>query len=306
MRTTRANLSQVFALYRDPERILDAAFDRATNREPDMVAHASDGERRVWAITDSRTIAVAQEVLAASALTIADGHHRYETALTFRNEARETGGPAGAESLMVYLANMDDPNLAILPYHRVVKLSPDLDVAGWRQHIEDAFVVETAATDRPIQWLNDRLGSGSGEPYRFGLFTRQWGWELATLRSWDAVASFIDPTHSDAWRRLDVAVLHEVLLGELARRAMVDDGEPISEATYTVDPTRAEKLVREGTRDVFCMLRATAPEQIGEVVQAGDTMPQKSTYFYPKLLTGLVMRTLDPIEQLPTHGMKDA
>ena len=306
MRTTRANLSQVFALYRDPERILDAAFDRATNREPDMVAHASDGERRVWAITDSRTIAVAQEVLAASALTIADGHHRYETALTFRNEARETGGPAGAESLMVYLANMDDPNLAILPYHRVVKLSPDLDVAGWRQHIEDAFVVEAAAMDRPIQLLSDRLGSGSGEPYRFGLFTRQWGWELATLRSWDAVASFIDPTHSDAWRRLDVAVLHEVLLGELARRAMVDDGEPISEATYTVDPTRAEKLVREGTRDVFCMLRATAPEQIGEVVQAGDTMPQKSTYFYPKLLTGLVMRTLDPIEQLPTHGMKDA
>lgn len=306
MRATHANLSQVFALYRDPERRLDAAFDAATDREPDMVAQASDGERRVWVITDSKTIEVAQDVLAASALTIADGHHRYETALTFRNEAREGGGPVDAESLMVYVANMDDPSLTILPYHRVVKLSPALDIAGWRQHIEDTFSIESATTNHPIQWLHDRLGSGTGEPYRFGLFTRQWGWELATLRSWDAVADLIDPSHSDAWRRLDVAVLHEVLLGELARRATIDGGDPISDATYTVDPIRAEKLVREGTRDVFCMLRATAPEQIGAVVQAGDTMPQKSTYFYPKLLTGLVMRTLDPIENLPQNGPKDA
>lgn len=305
MRATHANLSQVFALYRDPERRLDAAFDVATNRKPDMVTHASDGERRVWAVTDAQTIAVAQEVLAASALTIADGHHRYETALTYRNEVRESGGPADADSLMVYVTNMDDPDLTILPYHRVVKLSPNLDINGWRQHIEDAFAVESATTDHPIQWLSDQINSGTGEPYRFGLFTRQWGWELATLRSWDAVEGFIDPTHSDAWRRLDVAVLHEVLLDELARRATVGDSDPVSDATYTVDPMRAEALVRDGTRDVFCMLRATAPEQIGAVVRAGDTMPQKSTYFFPKLLTGLVMRTLNPIEHLPTNSTKD-
>ena len=292
MRATRANLSQVFALYHDPDRVFDAMLERLVREPSDLSVEASDGHRRMWVVTDLDTIRAAQDTLASSPLTIADGHHRYETALTYRDEARAAGEPSGAESLMVYLSNIDDPHLAILPYHRYVKFSDALDVDAYRQHMEDAFEIEPVGLQDPIPLLRSLIGSGTGEPYRFGLYTRHWGWELATLRDHAAVADLIGAGHTDVWRRLDAAVLHAVLLGELPRRATVD-AEPLAAIWHTADPRIAAEAVREEEADMFCMVRATAPEQIGEVIRAGDTMPQKSTYFYPKLLTGLVMRDLE-------------
>jgi uncharacterized protein (DUF1015 family) len=293
MRATKANLSQIYALYRDPGSKLRAAFSKVRQRAADMTVAAADGSRRVWVITDPAVIQIAQEVLSCSALTIADGHHRYETALTYRDETRSDSGPAGTDSVMVYLSSMDDPDLTILPYHRVVKLSQHLDMNLFRQHMNDDFELTAAPADKPKQWLREQLELGTPDVFRCGIFTREWGWELAMLRSWNSVSNYIDTSRSEAWRRLDVAVLHEVLLGELVRRATTGGDDPISDTKYSVDLPQAENLVRNGDSDLVVYVRATTADQIASVVQTGDTMPQKSTYFYPKLLTGLVMRSFD-------------
>jgi len=291
MRSTHANISQIFALYRDPEARLETEFARVMECEPDEVVHAGDAERRIWVVTDANVIDVAKRTLAASSLTIADGHHRYETALTYRNECREQNALAGAESVMVYLSSMDG-DLTILPTHRLVRFSPALSMDALRKGLSRHFELTPVTADDPADWLSYRLGDGTGEPYAFGMCSPDWGWTLATLRSWNSVSEWINPGHSDAWRRLDVAVLHDVILGELARQAGGGD-DPVDRIRYVVSAEQGCKALREGNADLLFMLRPTSAKQIADVVQSGDTMPQKSTYFYPKLLTGLVMRDLE-------------
>ena len=291
MRATRANLSQVFALYRDREHRLERAWAEVTQATPDVRVSAPDGTRRMWMVTEPDLIERARTVLSSSPLVIADGHHRYETAITYRNECRERGGPAGADSTMVYLSSMDDLDLTVLPTHRMVRLGSALDMAGIRRRLEQHFELEPVLSERPEHWLADALSEGSGEPYQFGLFSREWGWLFATLRSWEDVAGWIDPTRSDAWRRLDVAVLHEVVLRTIVEVPDTIDGR--NPVAYTPDPGTGHAAVRRGAADLFLMLRPATAAQIAAVAEAGDRMPQKSTYFFPKLLTGLVMRSLE-------------
>lgn len=291
MRATQANLSQVFALYRDPERRLGETWAGVMRSGVDAEVGARDGRRRMWMVTDPRIIATAEDVLRGSALTIADGHHRYETAMTYRNERRERGGAAGAEAVMAYLSSMDDPDLTILPTHRVVRLGSDADMNAIRRRVEERFDLGPMTRDRPDRWLADLLSEGSGEPYQFGLYSREWGWLLATLRSWEEVSPWIDRSKSDAWRRLDIAVLHEVLIDRLIGVSSAVSGK--GTVSYTPDPAQGYAIVQRGDADLFCMVRPPTALRIGDVAEAGDTMPHKSTYFYPKLLTGLVMRSLE-------------
>jgi uncharacterized protein (DUF1015 family) len=135
--------------------------------------------------------------------------------------------------------------------------------------------------------ISEAIGDGVGAPYRFGFLVREKGWHLATLRSWNRVAEWIDPIRCDAWRGLDVALLHEVVLKRLAG---LSDAE--GSVKYTIDPRAGIEAVASGTADLFCYIRPTAASQVADVASAGDVMPHKSTYFYPKLLTGLVMRSL--------------
>jgi len=292
MRATRANLSQVFALYRDPERRLDAAWAKVMSAPAEGDVRVPEGRRRMWRVADPEIISLAEETLRASALTIADGHHRYETAVTYRDECRARHERGEAESVMVYLSSMDDPDLTILPAHRTMKLGPEADMKRIRRRLEEHFDLEPVASDQPDRWLAERLSQDTGEPYRFGLFAREWGWLLATLRSWDEVSEWIDPLRSEAWRRLDVAVLHEVILGKIAGVSHRSGGSDA--ISYTIDPAAGRAAVTTGSADLLCMLRPTSAKQIAGVADAGDTMPHKSTYFYPKLLTGLVMRSLEP------------
>ncbi len=296
-RTTRANLSQIFALYRDPEARLDRAAAGLSEKRPD--AHVAIGEHEcsMWVVYDRDLIDVAIDTLRSSPLTIADGHHRYETALAYRDECRVAGkgDDDGGEAVMVYLSRMDDPDLTILPCHRMVHMQQGFDVRSLVGSLDEFFDVEAIDRGDPIAYISDRLGNGTREPYRMGLFTRESGWKLLELRSWSDASGFIDPGRSEAWRKLDVSVLHEVVLRELATRTAGSD-DPVESVRYTTDPDEGREEVMGGTADVFFMVRPTASAQVSDVVQAGDTMPQKSTYFYPKLLTGLVMRSLDPTD----------
>ena len=293
MRATRANLSQVLMLCRDAARRLDAAWEAVLRRPAGAETSAPDGNRRMWTVTDADVISLARDVLAGSALTIADGHHRYETALTYREECRARAGDGGAaEALMVYVSRMDDPDLVILASHRIVSVTAALDFAAFRRLLGEHFDLTPVPGAAPAQWLARHLVRRPDEPYRFGFFARPWGWLLATLRSWEASAPWIGPARSEPWRRLDVSVLHELVLGHLAHGA-AGGADAIRQITYTIDPAEGQAAVERSAADLVCMVPPTTSRQIADIVQAGDTMPHKSTYFYPKLLTGLVMRSLD-------------
>ena len=292
MRATQANISQIFVLYRDAERHLDAEWQKIMRSRPDHVVSAPDGNRRLWIVTDQDTVSLAREILSASDLTIADGHHRYETALAYRNECTSEGIAPRSSHVMAYLSNMDDPDLTILAAHRILKCGDDYDAEAIAAKLKQHFEVESVTADNAPVWINEKISAGEGEPYRFGLYTREYGWQLLTLRSWESLADGIDPERSDAWRALDVAVLHEGICDGLlgVTQDVVAAKKPFS---YTVVPEEGQRKVADGEADLFFMVRPTSSTQITDVADAGDTMPQKSTYFYPKLLTGLVMRTLE-------------
>ena len=293
MRATHANISQIFALYRDPARRLDAAFESLmSSGEPEATVAAPDGTRKLWVVSDAVIVSLAREVLDASDLTIADGHHRYETALTFHEECVREDKAPGSDRVLVYLSNMDDPDLTILPAHRAVKLPTGLSVEDAVARLEPWFDVERLPADSASARLASELAHGTGEPYRFGLCTAGSGWMLLTLRSWAGVSDTIDHERSEAWRALDVAVLHDaVLAGMLGiTQEIVAETRCIR---YTVRPEEGCAMLEDGRADLLFMVRPTTSAQVAAVADAGDTMPQKSTYFYPKLLTGLVMRSLE-------------
>ncbi|MDI6900148.1 MAG: DUF1015 domain-containing protein [Anaerosomatales bacterium] len=290
-RSTAANLSQVFSLFSDPGRISDAVFDRAMAERPLMSATDADGViSRVWAIRDAGDTAILVELLADQPVFIADGHHRYTTSLAYRDERRTADGRAldgeapraAYDYVMMALVNMDDPDLVVLPTHRVVRAGADFDPESFWFRLSEHFEIGDPTDAAPHELI-------SAERTAFVVRTADGAERLARLRSGSDPARIIGGTHSDAWKRLDVTVLQEMILAPLFG---VHPDEPAS-----LDRLR---FVKEGHTalevapdEVAFMMRATGMDELRAVALNGETMPQKSTYFYPKLLSGLLMRSLD-------------
>jgi len=285
MEETLANLSPVFLLHRDPMNELGETYSRTASYPPDVEVETPDSTSRMWRVTDTADIRRVAEVVRRYPLIIADGHHRYETAIRFRDQQRGMGIRGAAESLMVYLSSSDDPNLTILPPHRIVTVQRFFDVDGFVSRLETHFTV--TAVDAASPNLRGSLEKGAGEPYEIGMWLKNRGAFVLRLRSWERVAELIDPQRSLAWRKLDVSLLHEVILKRIAGVSKND-----MNIRYTVDPEDGCSAVVSGSADIFFLIRAPSAAQIVEVAEAGDVMPHKSTYFSPKPLTGLVMRSL--------------
>jgi uncharacterized protein (DUF1015 family) len=285
LRATRTQVSPVYCLYR-PQRA--ARPVKLTGRA--LYDFEADRQRHiVSAVDDPKRIAAFTDLLAHSDVYIADGHHRYETALTYRNEVRAgaaawTGGEPENFVLMA-LTDAADPGLLVLPTHRLIhrRLTP----AVWHA-IERWFDVEPMPGGEVLARLTDR---DQAEP-RFGVLAPD-GARLVTLRDWAGVDAAMPTGQPAAWRKLDVSVLQ---YGILAPAFGIDDaaltgGEAV---TYTQDAAEAAATVARGAAQAAFLLNATPVEQVMAVADAGGRMPQKSTYFYPKLPTGLVMNHLDP------------
>jgi len=285
MEETLANLSPVFLLYRDPTDELGGTYARVASAPPDAEAQTAGGTSRMWRVTDTGDIRRVAEVVRRYPLIIADGHHRYETAIRFRDQQRAMGIRGAAESLMVYLCSSDDPNLTILPPHRVVTFPPSFDVGGFLSRLDEYFAVTRIGATSPN--LAGLLKVDTAESYKIGMWVKNHGVFLLGLRSWERVAEWIDPQRSPAWRKLDVSLLHEVILQRIAGVSENDVN-----IRYTVDPEDGCSAVVSGSADIFFLIRAPSAAQIAAVAEAGDVMPHKSTYFSPKPLTGMVMRSL--------------
>ena len=265
----------------------------ATNAEVQFTDEVNE-EHRLQPITDPAQVALIQDFFAERQLYIADGHHRYETALNYREEIRELrrhiNNDDGVNFVLMALIDVDDPGLLVLPTHRLLfGLSPEALDSLNSQQLAQYFTLrqlDTTATSDAI--LAELASVGEKQP-SLVVSTGERDWLLQLNES--GKRRMQESGHSAAWNELDVAVAHTLVLEALLgiRAEDVASGTYIR---YTRDAEQVREAVRSGDAQAALLLNATRVRQICEVAQADDRMPQKSSYFYPKLISGLVMNPL--------------
>jgi uncharacterized protein (DUF1015 family) len=299
LRACAANLSPLMALYEDPQGELAALLGAPTEREPaaDFVDENGEGHR-LWPLTDDIAAAVGG-FFAERQLFIADGHHRYETALAYREERRELQKEVqlevddAANFTLMALSALDDPGLLVLPTHRMLRDLDPLRVAELGERMSAYFEIAPLDADSPEATMAVLAAAGAEGRTAIAVEGPNGSLLLRLLPAGRAAMDQLPTEHataSAAWRALDLAVLHELVLrrGLGITEEQVRAGEHVS---YTREAEAALASVRErpdGTR-LAVLVNATPPAAIRDVALAGDRMPQKSTYFYPKLITGLVI-----------------
>jgi uncharacterized protein (DUF1015 family) len=266
LRHTHAHFGQLFMLYPDPAGEIDALLDEAAQNAPDAsVIDEYGAVHRVWRISDSLRVGRIRALMADKKLLIADGHHRYETALAFRNE---NPGLEGADRVMMTFVNMHSPGLKILATHRVV--------SGLGRFDADAFLRKAAAAfrvpeiDTPER-LKEAWAATPGTVLGVAIGSRLF------LLAWNG------PTDE-----LDVRVLHDAILRD-ALGISEEDVREQKNLHYVRGLDVAIEEARSGAAQAAFLLKPTSVEQVAAISFAGGVMPQKSTDFYPKLLSGLTI-----------------
>ena len=283
-RATRANLSPIFSLFPDPEQQAWKRIESVTRNDPYATVTDGDGTvNRIWRVADPLTITHVQDELRDRELLIADGHHRYETARVY---AQEIGGEGEHRYVLMFLCSLQDSGLTIFPTHRLLKgLAADENKrAALRAAIERHFDVSETTPDE--------LEPPAGGPVTFGYLD---AFDRRPLRLALKDQAAVDEAlagRSEAYRRLDTAVL-EALILKGALGMSEDDVAAKRGLGYSSDLADARDAVESGRADAAFFMRATPVEQVREVAEAGESMPPKSTFFYPKIPTGLVFNPLD-------------
>ena len=299
LRATQAHCGQIFMLYTDPAGEIDNAL-RQSGPPTVEVRDQYDVLHRMWKISDPAVIRTVQAKMADKKLIIADGHHRYETALTYRNENRNQSSPdlqAPFERVMMTFVNMDAPGLVVLPTHRVVFGMENFSIFDTAAKLQENFEVEdlgpltnaAAALDRLHQVGKDSsalLAVTSHGCFLLRSRTEQHSKSLAGL--------------SERQRALDVVQLHKLVLEE-ALGMSEDDIRDQKHLKYVRDAREAIEEVRNGANVAFIMNPARM-EQMRDVAFAGEVLPQKSTDFYPKMLSGLTIYSLEEAAQGSAPG----
>jgi len=303
LRATRTNTSPIFSLFDDSDGWVEKILEVVCAHEPHLQARDSDGiTHRLWKMDDDESVNAIVAALENEPVFIADGHHRYETALNYRNEKKREAeaeggtwtGSEGENFVMMMCVSTGDDGLIVLPTHRVIRNVGGDAIAKLVDALQSHFEVELVATESDAKTqadqLMNRVNAESALP-RLGMHIDGQSY-LLTLRAGDAHLKNMNRERSAAYNNLDVSVLHTLILeNELGISA-----EKLAAGThvaYTIDAAEAMAKVNRGDGDIAFLLRPTPVSQVQEVAGAGDKMPQKSTYFYPKLVTGLVLRPLD-------------
>jgi len=283
LQATGVHMSPVMALY-ESEGI--PVLDDAALGAPVLDAELS-GERHTLRPVEASAAAAFCAALAGRRLYIADGHHRYETGINYRNERRAAAATWTGEEpenfIIAALVAADEPGLVVLPTDRVLNLpdaSVDLALA-----LSDLFELRKFQT---LEELSAALAAQFKIKPAFGIVgPGNQGFTLATAKDIDAVAEMTPSGHTGAWRRLDVTILHHALLASLGF------SETLENIDYTEEHSHAAAAVEEGKWDAAFLLNPTPVEQVIAVAGDNDRMPRKSTFFYPKLGTGIVLLPLE-------------
>jgi uncharacterized protein (DUF1015 family) len=270
LRHTRTQFEQIFMLYEDPERRIDRLLDDVTRRQADIQIHDEYGvEHMMWTLLDREKITFIQSQMAEKKLIIADGHHRYETALAYRDEMK---GAKGSDRIPMTFFNMHSPGLTILPTHRVLSNLPAFDAQNLFNRAAEFFELSRGERSTIGVFIHGELSFLQLKP----------GLDLAWLM----------PDLSERQRTLDVVILHRLIL-ERCLGITEDAIRKESYITYVREREAAVSAVRSGKAQVAFLLNPTRLDQMRDIAYEGNVMPQKSTDFYPKVLSGLTMYPLE-------------
>lgn len=288
-RATRANISPIFSLYSDPTQAAWAALEPATTAAPwGEVTDAEGTTHRLWRVADPQAIAAVQEATRDAELLIADGHHRYETMQAY---AQEVGGEGEHRYILMCLVALQDPGLTVFPTHRLIG---DLD-KDRRRALEQALGREFEITKVPVAQIAppEQPGQSSSAmtPLQLGYIDNRDGRALRLTLKDQAIADTALQGRSEAYRHLDTGVL-EALLLKGALGLSDEDISHLNGLFYARSTEEALELVRTGAYEAAFFMRPTPVAQVRDVAAAGENMPPKSTFFYPKLLTGLLLNPL--------------
>lgn len=293
MHATGMNLSPIFGLYPDPEQEIQTLLDDAVSRSLPIEAVDHLGVvSRLWPVSDLHRIAGIQRLLFPKPVFIADGHHRYETALKYLDEQRAAGEVRDLDSpanfVLMMLVGMSDPGLRILPTHRLISGLPELTAAAVRGLLIDHFDVTTVGQGPDAARAAWELVEADGGQDLLGFGTVADGvWQTARFRSPDFIAE-LAPKHSPAWRGLGVSILHVAALDDLIAGTLECDA--VCKYVHLIGE------VQESVARRACQLAVLVPpatmQHVEQLAGSLEKMPPKSTYFYPKLLTGLVLNPL--------------
>ncbi len=305
LRTVRANLSPIVCLYRDDSSATPRVLDAATAAQPIAETETEDGVgHRLWRVEDPALVSAMQELLASQKrILIAEGHHRYETALEYRCllDSENPGLPpnGGHEFILAFLCPMNDPGLFLYPTHRLVSSLGGLSLSAFLDKLSRYFTVETLVEDirRPAgrAWAVSKLAEHGGKNTTFLVVTAEdQKARVVTLRD-DADLSAAELPADETLASLDVTVLHCVVLRHILGLSP-EAQERRENVTFARDTGEAVTRVLSGEHPIGFLLNPTPMWQVEAVGDAGKTMPHKSTLFYPRLQDGLVMRDVDPRE----------
>ena len=286
---THANFSQIFSLYADPFHAVEASFDAAMEGSAVMDTTFEGVRNRLWRINDASTVTAIRQSMANKTALIADGHHRYETALAYRdsmkaNNPRHTGNEP-YNFIMMYFTNVHSEGLVILPTHRILHGLPHFDMQGFLTKLKADFDFEIRQN---AEELLAKLKSH--DRYAFGIVAAR-QFILCWLKDPSRLSTSLSSAMPEVVKKLDVTVLHSLILEKILGISKVAQ-EQKQNLDYVKDAHEAIRSVSDGKAQVAFLMNPTPVGDVRAVAEAGSTMPQKSTYFYPKLLSGLIMNSL--------------
>jgi uncharacterized protein (DUF1015 family) len=286
---TKMQLSPIFGFYNDSAGASAALWGAAENRPPDLFGERGGVGEALWRIDDEAVIARVRTALADKPVYIADGHHRYTTAMNYADALRAAGeidDHHEANFVLFALVARSDPGLLVLPTHRIVR--------GLNEHFSEDLLIRSLSDNFRIEggpinsgrWAGGAVPSPS-QPGVLGVLGRDRVW-FCRLKD-PVMMERARPDRSDAWRALDVAILHELILD----RVLANWGGGEFDILYTPDATAAHRAVEGRNAEIAFLLHGTPLSAVQAVADAGESMPHKSTYFHPKLATGMVLKPLE-------------
>ena len=291
MKATGCNFSSIYSLYFDEQKQILPAVERLSAGEPDLCLETADGIiHRMWCVYDSAEIAAIEAAFEGKSLYIADGHHRYETALNYREHLKESGVLTDenhpANYCMMTLMNMEHEGLVVFPTHRIVRGLDSFDAQALLEGCKKYFSVREIAKSEAEPAL---LAEAESDRKAFVFYTGGKYYMLSLLSL--SVMDEILPGASKVYRQLDVNVLHSLVLERLLH---IDKENMANQKNliYTRDIAEAVTAVDNGEANCAFIINATRVDEIAGVAGVGEKMPQKSTYFYPKLITGHIMNKI--------------
>jgi len=297
MRATNSNLEPIQLLYIDPGNTIQQLIKDSLSDEPMIsVKGYDDFKHEIWNLSDSSVISKVQEFLSDKNLFIADGHHRYQTAINYAKEQKKNTKIISADApfnyQMVILVNMYDKGLEILPTHRFLNLPASLKeedvIKSMRKYftIEQQSIQDHEDVTSLVQNIKMKIKQPGKHSFAWCFKDKYYIFTLDNKKIMNSLAS----DRSDTWRNLDVSILHKIL---------IEDGLGITQDTledqvkYTRDDNEALNLIKQGKFDSSIIMNATKIDELKTIADGGEHMPQKSTYFLPKMLSGLVMYHMD-------------